>query len=315
MAKENKGLKRTSQATLIRTLETLLLLNHTYGKSVDELHRYFLDTEGQKAAPSKRSVYRYILSLEAAGFVIEKNNGIFRVNREHSRLDISNLLHFSKEESFILEKAINGIDGENEYKHKLAQKLYSLYDFDRVARSITKKEDTENILTLITAIKNRNPVILKNYRSANSKTIRDRKVEPIDFTYHYNSLWAFDTEDKKNKLFSTSRFAGVQIMDSAFKFASLHKKGETDIFRIAGFKPVGIQLKLTLRAYNLLIEEYPLAEKFVEKLSTGEYLLTTKVCGFEGAGRFIMGLPGEVKIISPVKLREFIVEKLKLLLV
>jgi len=314
MDEEPGGLKRTSQATLIRTLEILLLLNHTFGKTVDELYQYFLETEGPKSAPSKRSIYRYILSLEAAGFVIDKNNGHFKVSKGNSKLDISNLLHFSKEESFILGKAINGIDSENEFKHKLAQKLYSLYDFDRVARSITKKEDTENILNLISAIKNNNPVILKNYRSANSKTIRDRKVEPIDFTYHYNSLWAFDTEDKKNKLFSTSRYSGVEIIDAGFKYGSLHKKGETDIFRIAGFKPEGIQLKLSLRAYNLLMEEYPLAEKFLEKLSDGEYLLTCKVFSFDGVGRFIMGLPGDVKIISPSKLQDFVEEKIKRLL-
>lgn len=309
MTEDSTGLKRTSQATLIRTLEILCLLDHTFGKSVDELHQYFIDTEGEKTAPSKRSIYRYIQTLEAAGFFIEKNDNRFKITSKHPSLDISNILQFVQDKTPHTEGDNTGEDSE--YKHKLAQKLFSLYDFDKVARTLVKNEDTENILYLISAIKNENQVILKNYRSANSKTIRDRLVEPVGFSYRYDAFWAFDTEDKKNKQFITSRVSKVEIRNAGFKYKSFHKKGETDAFRISGPRAIEVQLKLTLRACNLLLEEYPAAESDIEMLSTGEYLLTTKVYGFEGVGRFVMGLPGDVRIIIPNSLKEYVVEKIK----
>lgn len=311
MTEDATGLKRTSQATLIRTLEILCLLDHTFGKTVDELHQYFIDTEGRKTAPSKRSIYRYIQTLEAAGFFIEKNENRFKITSKHPSLDISNILQFVQDKPSLNEG--DETNGDAEYKRKLAQKLYSLYDFDKVARAIAKNEDTENILYLISAIKNENQVILKNYRSSSSKTIRDRLVEPIGFTFRYDAFWAFDTEDKKNKQFITSRVSTVEIKNSGFKYKSLHRKGETDAFRISGSRAIDVQLKLTLRACNLLLEEYPAAESDIEMLTTGDYLLTTKVYGFEGVGRFVMGLPGDVRIIIPNSLKEYVAEKIKLL--
>ena len=293
----------SQQATLQRTLEMLMLLNDSFGKTTEELAERF--------EVSKRTIYRYIETMKESGFVIDSENGYHKINREDSMHDLSNLLHFSEEEAFILSNAIHEVEGDNDFKSKLAQKLYSLYDFDRVSRAITRKEDSENILALLKGIKSQRQVILKNYHSANSKTIRDRKVEPIDFTYHYSSLWAFDVEDKQTKLFRTSRYSKVVITDEPFKYKRQHKKGGIDIFRTAGFETIKIQLKLTMRAYTLLIEEYPLAGKYIQKLSIGEYLLDTKICSFEGIGRFIMGLPGEVVIMGPNKLKEFVRERVK----
>ena len=41
----------------------------------------------------------------------------------------------------------------------------------------------------------------------------------------------------------------------------MHRKSMTDCFRISGYKPSHIKLELSMMAKNLLIEEYPLAEK------------------------------------------------------
>ena len=104
---------------------------------------------------------------------------------ESTAQDISQLLHFTEEESFILGKAIYAIEDGSEQKNKLVKKLYSLYDFDRVIYAISKKEDTENIYNLIQAIKQQKQVVLKEYRSGHGKDIRDRIVEPIDFSYNF----------------------------------------------------------------------------------------------------------------------------------
>ena len=168
---EEKELKRTSQATLMRTLETLLLLDSTSGITVDELHRHFLDSYGERIAPSKRTIYRYIQSLVAANFYIEKTDDRFKVFLNHSELDFKKILQCSREESLVLAKAMQLVEGDLAVRQKLAQKLEALSGSGKESISEDKKEDSENIIKLTEAINSRNTVILKNYRSANSKTM------------------------------------------------------------------------------------------------------------------------------------------------
>lgn len=140
------------QAKFQKMLEVLLMLDCKYGRTIQEISERFV--------VSQRTVYRYFDTFKQVGFVIENNNGYFKINKEESTSqDISQLLHFTEEEAFILSKAIHAIEDGSEQKEKLVKKLYSLYDFDRVIYAITKKEDTENIYNLIQAIKQQKQVV------------------------------------------------------------------------------------------------------------------------------------------------------------
>ena len=72
-----------------------------------------------------------------------------------------------------------------------------------------------------------------------------------------------------------------------------------------------MSIELSLRAANLLVEEYPLAERHLEKLADNKWRFNTQVSSFEGIGRFIMGLMNEIAIVSPQELKEFIYTRLK----
>jgi hypothetical protein len=61
-------------------------------------------------------------------------------------------------------------------------------------------------------------------------------------------------------------------------------------------------------AYNLLIEEFPLSEKYL-KQNDSNYIFEGWVCNYSGVGRFILGLPGEIEVISPKELVKFLKEK------
>ena len=247
------------QAKFQKMLEVLLLLDCKYGRTIQELEARF--------DISQRTVYRYFDTFKQVGFVIDNNNGYFRIDKENSTAqDISQLLHFTEEEAFILSKTIHSIDEDSELKEKLVKKLYSLYDFDRVIHAITKKEETENIYNLIQAIKQQKQVVLKEYKSGNSKNIRDRIVEPIDFTINYTGVWCYDTEDQTNKIFKASRIREVETLDSDWQYKPKHRVGITDIFRMQSFEPIAIQLQLSLVAYNLILEEFPISEKYLKKV-------------------------------------------------
>lgn len=292
----------SDQAKFQKMLEVLLLLDCQYGRTIIELSERF--------EISQRTVYRYLDTFKQVGFVIENTNGYFKIDKENSTVqEISHLLHFSEEEAFILSKAIHSIEDTDELKSKLVKKLYSLYDFDRVIHAISKKEESENIYTLLQAIKQQKQVVLQSYKSGNSKNIRDRIVEPIDFTINYTGVWCYDIEDGVNKVFKTSRIKQVQLLESFYNYKPKHKKGIIDIFRMQSFEPIAIILELSLVAYNLIIEEYPLSEKYISKVTDNLYRLECEVGNLMGVGRFVLGLPGEIQIIASEALKQYVQER------
>ena len=292
------------QAKFKKMLEILLMLDCKYGRTIQEISERF--------DVSQRTVYRYFDTFKQVGFVIENNNGYFKIDKEESTTqDISQLLHFTEEEAFILSKAIHTIEDGSELKDKLAKKLYSLYDFDRVIHAISKKEETDNVFNLIQAIKQQKQVVLKEYKSGHGKNIRDRLVEPIDFTLNYMGVWCYDTEDQSNKTFKTARIKEVVITDESWKYKPKHHKGIIDIFRMQSYEPIAIRLKLSMLANNLLTEEFPLSEKYIEKVEDDKYLLTTDVGNFLGVGRFVLGLPDEIEVIYPQAFKDYLNRKMK----
>ena len=106
-------------------------------------------------------------------------------------------------------------------------------------------------------------------------------------------------------MFKISRIGEVVIIDDVWNHTEKHQKSLTDCFRISGFAQTPVKLELSIRAKNLLLEEYPLAEKDL-KYADGKWILETKVSGMEGVGRFVIGLAGDIKIIDSPELKEYI---------
>ena len=67
---------------------------------------------------------------------------------------------------------------------------------------------------------------------------------------------------------------------------------------MTGFEQHHVVVKLGMLARNLLIEEYPLAERDIKPLDATHWLLDTMVCNYVGVGRFVMGLLDDVEIVA-----------------
>ncbi|HBC29453.1 MAG TPA: hypothetical protein DC006_07395, partial [Prevotellaceae bacterium] len=68
------------------------------------------------------------------------------------------------------------------------------------------------------------------------------------------------------------------------------------------------RVRMKRRAYNLLMEEFPLCEQDVSPLPGGEeWVLDTRVSGYRGITRFLVGLADQVVIETPA-LRQFVAE-------
>lgn len=273
--------------------------------------KYTLNEIAERFEISERTTHRYIQTFRNAGFIISKpHKGRYYIDKSSPYFkEISELLHFSKEEAVILQKAIHSISDENLLKRRLVKKLYALYDFNSVANTVVKEKHSANIHQLMQAIKFKNKVILHNYLSANSKQLNDRMVEPFDFTSNYIAIWAYDSKDHCCKTFKITRIASVQILHEPWEHEPNHKQLPMDVFRISSKEKTAIKLQLSIRAAELLQEEYPLSEQYITPLNKGRFEFTAPVCSFNGVGRFIMGLCDEIEIIYPDTLKAFINEK------
>ena len=264
-------------------------------------NNYTVDEMAERLGISYRSVYRYIDTFKDAGFVVQrKEGGIYKLGKDSRYFkEISQLIHFTDEEAYIVNQLIEGLDNTNMLKQNLRKKLTAVYNCTSLAESVVEGKNAVNVNRIIEAIDNRHQVILKNYASSHTGVIRDRLVEPFGFTTNYVQIWCYEPESGLNKLFNTSRVGGVEVLESEWQHADSHHEGYIDIFRITGFEQKRVQLELGVMSHNLLIEEYPLSTRDIKPIDDNHWLLDTMVCNYVGIGRFVMGLLGDIRILTP----------------
>ena len=289
------------QPKLERLLHLMMLLTANTRYTVDEL--------AERMETSPRSIYRYLDTFKAAGFAIYKEGSHIRMGKESPFFkDISQLIHFSKEEAYMIHQVIEAIDNNNLIKQNLKRKLASVYNSKIIADSVIKGRDADNIRNLIDAHEQKRMVILHNYSSAHGQTITDRYVEPFAFTTNYVEIWCYEPDSQRNKLFRISRIESVEVTTTTWKYEESHLEGFTDIFRMSSYKgdKFPITLQLTRRAYNLLIEEYPLAEQDTQQISPDHWLLKTQVRNCIGVTRFVLGWAADIQLRDSPELKEYI---------
>lgn len=270
---------------------------------------YDIDQLAERLQMSRRTVYRYIDTFREAGFVIKKSGNCIRLDKEspHFR-DISQLVHFTEEEAVILKSAIENIDDTNMLKQNLKRKLYSVYDNKTLADTVVRGKNSPNIRTLIEAIDEHRQVILHGYQSAHGGEVRDRRVEPFAFTTNYVQVWCYDPEAHACKLFKTSRIGAVLPLGDEWAHEAEHREGFMDVFRMNGHDRHRIRLRLGMLAHNLLVEEYPLAERDLAPDGESHWLLETEVAGFAGVARFVAGLLDDVEIVDSPELKRYVAD-------
>ncbi len=273
---------------------------------------YTVDDVAERLGMSRRTVYRYIDTFREAGFVIKKSGNRIRLDKESPHFkDISQLVHFTEEEAAILKRAIESIDDTNLLKQNLKRKLYSVYDNKILADIVVRGDNATTVRRLIEAIEQRRQVVLRDYRSAHGGAVRDRRVEPFAFTANYVQAWCYDIESDSCKLFKLSRIGSVALLDDEWRNADRHVEGFIDIFRMNGDRRRPVRLRLGLMARNLLIEEYPLAEKHLTAADEQCWILDTEVADYAGVARFVAGLLDDIEIVDTPELDLYIDDYLR----
>lgn len=287
------------QTKIVKMLRLMKILTGNVSRTIDQV--------AKEMSITPRTVYRYIDDIREAGFVVNKLYGnVYAMGKVARGLsDFNRLIYFTEEEAYITAKMIEGIDNNNVLKRDLQRKLASVYDSTAIANYIDNSANAANVEALADAIKRKKQVVLKQYESAHSNEAKDRLVEPIEFTANMIDIWAYDIENGDNRVFKVARIHEVEVTDSGWEFAAKHKAIKPDVFRMVGNLNKKIILQLNTRAKSLLLEEFPLAEKDLKR-EDGKWLLKTTIHSLEGAGRFVIGLAADIKIIEGDKLRDYV---------
>ncbi len=292
------------QPKIERLLRLMKMLTANNSLTVNEI--------AKKLSITQRSVYRYIETFRDAGFVIKKKDKIILLDKSSPYFkDISELIHFTEEEAYILKSAIENIDENNLLKQNLKKKLYTVYNYNILAETTTSGKNGLNVQRLVEAIEGNKKVILHNYSSAHGSDVRDRHVEAFAFTTNYVQIWCYCPNENRNKLFKVSRIGLVEVLPDPWEHENDHQSGYIDIFRMNSDEVKPIKLKLGLRSISLLTEEYPLSSKYIQRISDNEWLLETNVCTYEGIGRFVMGLIDDIKIIDSPEFANYLFNRIK----
>ena len=305
------------QPKIERILRLIVLLSGNRIYTVDEL--------AAELKTSQRTIYRYIDTFKEAGFVVDKVDDYkYRlVSLGPGVKDLHNIVYFSPEEAFIVNRLIDSLDPSNSLKRELKKKLSAIYDKTSITDFTDRPSSAKKVQALIEAIKDKKVVRLVDYASSHSGKTSDRLVEPFEMTSNYAGVWAYDLADGKNKRFIVLRMGDVEKTLDPWTMAHAHRSLPMDVFRFHGEKEYHVVLRLNTLAKNLLVEEYPLAEKDLyaqNGLMEADMVVCQEVLelpphdmedeeeefwiwdgmvrGLDGVGRFVMGLEGNVEVME-----------------
>ena len=307
------------QAKIFRVFSLIRLLKQTSGHSVKKLANEHLDC-------TERTVFRYLNLLKAVGYGVDSITRTDSSGKSEKHFYITEAAdgaerYFTEQEAQLLRVRLASL-GESSplldsiwRKVKLTSELVPLPDELRVLNQAVFIDRLQD------AIKNKNRVVLRRYRSTNSATVRDRVVEPVALSDKLNQLVAIEVEKGERRTYNISRMQDVDILENepcVFPVGNW----EPDLFGMADTDWQPVVLRLTERAYQLLILEFPDALLYCLSIRSGPVLdkpngtgpewvheFRYQVRGYEGIGRFVMGLPTETRVVAPEAFRTFVREK------
>lgn len=279
-----------NQHKILRVLQLISLLQKEPAKSIRFMSGFIENTE--------RTVYRYLDLIKELGFELERD--------QNKRYFIKGGLYdetesFTNEEVTLLRELLLSSGKQSKLKDTVLKKIYFKSEIAVHGNHVLKAHLGKIVQKLSLAIQQENKVILKSYHSANSQKISDRLVEPITFTDNYNCIIAYEVASGENKYFTIERITNVELLEAIQEFKHLHKYDKPDVF---GFSELNgekfeVELRLSLLAYLILKEEYPLVEPFLTKEKNKEtYVLKCNINNPKAITRFILGLKEDIQVLG-----------------
>jgi predicted DNA-binding transcriptional regulator YafY len=268
------------QQKILRVFKLINLLQGSIGKPVHRLAE-FLETD-------ERTIYRYFKLLEALGFVVVKEFSKYKIQERPGYLtDADTYSNFSSEENHWLTSMIESQGKGNLLKDAVLQKLHLKSDVKLGTEYLFKANLGRFVDLLAQGMAIKTQVWLKDYYSLKSDTVSDRLVEPVGFTADYEHIHAFELESHSMKMFKVERMGEVVVTSEGWKHAAEHELPEQALFGFTGKGKFFIKLKLSKKAYQLMVEEHPNARPFIQIKNRNQYFFEGEIAHLPGIARFI----------------------------
>jgi len=274
-----------NQHKILRVLQLISLLKQEPAKSIHQLGA-IIDT-------TDRTVYRYFDLLRELGFELQRD--------PFNRYSIPDNegeggVKFTNEEAELIRKMVLNFAKNHPLKDSILKKIYLSSETTIVSSHLLKAHLGRIVEILCTAIETRSQVVLKNYHSLNSQKISDRYLEPFAFTDNYRSLMAYEPASGQNKYFNIERITNAELLGVSWMHEDKHAASKPDAF---GFAPSDrsfqLHFEMSLKAYLLLKEEYPLCSPYLSKLTNSDrYELKMEANSRIPIDRFVLGLKEEI---------------------
>ena len=284
-----------------------------------EIMRLLADTGGSvaqiaaKAHVSERTAYRYVNVLKNSGFCIRKEGGVFRLNSVPEAFAcVADMVGVTPKEWRLLAAALELVD--DHLKPGLLQKIQGRMHKQAAGQPLIRQRESRHIQELSRAMDGKKQVILHQYSSSNSETVSDRRVEPIAFRKGNRSVVCYEISSRRVKTFKIPRIGKVEVCPEDWRHEKAHRTPVADMFGMSSDTLIPIRLRLTMRAANLLKEEFSESQKMLRPDGKEHFLFETEVRDVKGVGRFVMGLPNEVEIVEAPELESYLKTQAKQLI-
>jgi predicted DNA-binding transcriptional regulator YafY len=291
------------QQKILRVFKLINLLQGNIGKPVHRLAE-LLETD-------ERTIYRYFKLLEALGFEVVKEFSKYKIQERPGNPPTMAYSNFSAEESQWLKGLIESQGKGNLLKDSILQKLQLKSEVKQGSEHLFKANLGRQVDWIGQGISGKKQVWLKEYYSLSSDTVSDRLVEPVGFSTDYENIHAFEVESKSMKMFKIERIGEVVISSESWKYESKHELPEQGLFGFAGKGKYTVKLKLSKKAYQLMLEEHPNARPFMYIKNRNQYYFKGEIPHLPGLARFILGLLGEVRVEEGEEMKAYLKEQLE----
>ena len=280
-----------------------LLLMLTQGRS------YTVGQMCEMLRLSPRNVYYYLDFFRETGFIVEKREGGYCIDRSSPFLrQLTDNIAFTEEEVIAMYRILNKVE-EDAVVRNLKRKLARFYDLDILNDQQLVEQQAKAVNALAYAIRMRKMAVLRGYSSGHSQTQRDRLVEPFLLMNNNQDVRCYEPSSKQNKTFKVARMQSVDVLDEEWKHKSRHKQAFMDVFMFSSENPVEVSLRMGTLAANLFREEYPAAIPYLKREDDSHWLLRLPVSSYQGICRFVLGLFDDVEILGDDGFKQFVSEK------
>lgn len=198
---------------------------------------------------------------------------------------------------------------DHPYTHSISQKLSPKDLPFPLPHQIKDANLGNNFEKISYALKHGLQIELINYHSAKNPIPKPlRVVEPLQYKEQHRHLEAWDLEVGDVRTFKIDRMEKVNLLETPL--GGQHKsKRFIDAFGFNCDRRRTIKLRLSPLARDLMVENHPLARPYIS-VEGKDILFQGPVCSNIGIGRFILGLPNNVKLLYGPELKAYLQEQL-----